>query len=126
MSFHDSIARRAKHLALKLIVVTDADTLSVDERRRRLSASLNLVDEPEAGPGEAVALLIPCRNIETWIYYLSGEDVDETTEYRHLDRAGDCQPAVDRLVAWYRSGWTLPDDCPDSLRRAVEELKRIL
>ena len=118
--------KRGSYLALKLIIVTDADNLTVEGRRRQLSASLTSAEMHDPTPDEAVAVLIPKRNIETWIAYLSGRKVDEATEYRHLDRAGDCQPAVDKLVDWYRSNWTLPDDCPDSLRWGVEELKRIV
>jgi len=69
--------------------------------------------------------LIPRRNIETWIHHLSGQTVDEATTYPKLDREGACQPGVDRLVAIFRSG-EIPGDCPDSLRRAIEELKRVL
>lgn len=118
--------KKSKRLSLRLIIVTDADNLPVVGRQRQLSASLASAGVPDPTPDEAVALLIPKRNIETWIFYLFGQDIDETTEYRHLDRVGDCKPAVDRLVAWYRSGWSLPHNCPDSLRRAVEELKRIV
>jgi hypothetical protein len=120
--------QKAARLALKLAVITDADTLSVDERHRRLAAELSArgIDPPD--PSEAVAILIPRRNIETWISYLKGQPVDEVTDYKKPTPPPErqCLPAVDQLVAWYRKGWTIPDDCPDSLRRAVEELKRIL
>jgi hypothetical protein len=117
---------KANHLAVQLFVVTDADVLLVEQRRQQLSAPL--VDAGISLPthGEAVAILIPRRNIETWIYYLNGQSVDETTTYRKLAREGECQTAVDRFEELYRSGWTLPDDCPDSLRQSVEELKRVL
>jgi hypothetical protein len=117
---------KANHMALQLFVVTDADVLSVDQRRQQLSAPLIAAGIPLPMDGESLAILIPKRNIETWIYYLNGQSVDETTTYRKLARAGECQPAVDRLAAFYRAGWSLPTDCPDSLRRAVEELKRVL
>jgi hypothetical protein len=117
---------KANHMALQLFVVTDADVLSVEQRRQQLSAPLVAAGLPLPTEGEAVAILIPRRNIETWIYYLDGQSVDETTTYRKLAREGECQPAVDHLAGLYRTGWTLPDDCPDSLRQSVEELKRIL
>jgi hypothetical protein len=113
-------------MALQHFVVTDADVLSVEQRRQQLSAPLVAAGIPVLTDDEAVAILIPRRNIETWIYYLNGQSVDEATTYRKLAREGECQPAVDRLAGLYRTGWTLPVDCPDSLRLSVEELKRIL
>jgi hypothetical protein len=121
-----SYRNKATRLAIKLFVVTDADVLSVDQRRQQLSAPLIDAGIPLPADGESVAILIPRRNIETWIYYLDGQNVDETTTYRKLVCEGECRPAVDRLAGLYRMGWTLPDDCPDSLRQSVEELKRVL
>jgi hypothetical protein len=109
-----------------LIIITDADILSVENRRRQLGAAVASSGLQARTSDEAIVLLIPRRNIETWIHYLMGQAVDETTAYRKLDREGKCQPAVDSFERYYRSGWQLPDDCPDSLRQAVEELKRIL
>ncbi len=57
-----------------------------------------------------------------------GQPVDETRDYKGHSRRPEkeCVPAVRKLLEYDRSGWTLPDDCPDSLRRAVEELRRIV
>jgi hypothetical protein len=120
---------KATRLAIKLFVVTDADVLSVEQRRQQLSTPLVDAGIPLPTDQEAVAILIPKRNIETWIKYLRGESVDETTDYcgpKHAVRKQVVQPAVDRLEELYRTGWTLPIDCPDSLRQAIEELKRVL
>jgi hypothetical protein len=127
----DSHKRRGHKRALKLVVLTDADILTVEGRRKKLAAEVESLGYEARKDDEAVALLIPRRNIETWLHYLTGEPVDELTDYKNLyrkkhPRPGDCQPAVDNFEKYYRSGWQLPDDCPDSLRQAVEELKRIL
>jgi hypothetical protein len=109
--------------------VTDADILSVEQRRQKLSTALVAVEIPSLTDQEQVAILIPKRNIETWIKYLRGESVDETTDYcgpKHEVKKQVVQPAVDRLEELYRASGTLPDDCPDSLRQAIEELKRVL
>jgi hypothetical protein len=122
--------KRASRVALWFFLVTDADDHSVDQRRQKLSKSL-----VDAGINqlptdrEAIAILIPKRNIETWIKYLKGEAVDETTDYsppKHEVKKDLVKPAADRLAAFYRAGWILPLDCPDSLRRSVNELKRVL
>lgn len=123
---------RAARAAVKLAVLIDADNYTVTERHRHLVMSLTDSQLTDRTDAEAVAILIPRRNIETWIHYLMGKEVDEVETYPKLRRGnvrfeGDCQPAVDRLLEWYTSGWsTIPDDCPDSLRRGIEELKRIL
>jgi hypothetical protein len=116
----------AKLLAIRLLVVIDADVLLVDQRRQQLNAPLIATGVALPSDKEALAILIPRRNIETWISYLEGKPTDETTLYPHLQREGDCKRAVEQLAVLYKSGAGLPDDCPDSLRRAVEELKRIL
>ncbi len=108
-------------------MVIDADDHSTAERRQHLVASLDSSNVRPWSTDEAVAILIPRRNIETWIHYLMGRAVDELTSYPKLkDRQSECQPAIDWLMEWHRSGRQIPDDCPDSLRQAVEELKRIL
>ena len=117
---------KAAHLAIKLVIVLDADKRTVEERSLQLLESLRAQDLPDRDAGEAVVLLIPKRNIETWIHYLQGRSVDEDTVYEKLRRQGDCRVAVTRLLELHRSGWVLPMDCPDSFRRAVMELRRIL
>lgn len=95
--------RKANHKAVRLVIVTDADTRSVDERLRQLSTALVAAGEPDRASDEAVAIFVPRRNVETWIAYLGVRGVDETTIYPKLAREGECQPAVDRLTVIYRS-----------------------
>jgi hypothetical protein len=115
-----------KYRQVALIIITDADNLTVEGRRQQLEGAVASAGSAPRADDEGVAIAIPRRNIETWIHYLMGQAVDETTAYRKLDRESKCRPAVDRLVELYRSNWQLPDDCPDSLRQGVEELNRIL
>lgn len=106
-----SLRRRAGE-AIVLIVVTDADTLTVEQRVATLGDDV-------AGQRERVVLLIPRRNIETWIAALQGEPVDEVTDYK--PRSHDaCRAAAQRLAALAE-----PPDAPDSLRRACRELARL-
>lgn len=114
---------RATHLDLRLIVVTDADVGTVDDRHRQLDAKLREVGQKPRAADERIMLLVPRRNVETWIHYLRGNPVDEETVYPRLERERDCQPAVDRLVKIHRS--EPPEDCHPSLVRALDELKRL-
>jgi hypothetical protein len=119
------LRRRAKHLHVGLVVVIDADTSTVPQRLQQLDAELQQSGLSPRADDERIALLVPRRNIETWIHYLLGNPVDEDTVYPKLPRESDCQPAVARLLAIRSSGWQLPDDCPPSLREGCAELRRL-
>ena len=67
---------RSKHNSqpnTRLIVLTDADKLSVSKRMRILDQELQKAGQPVRKPDEPIGVFIPKRNIETWIYYLQGE-----------------------------------------------------
>lgn len=101
--------------AIVLIVITDADSLTVEQRVATL-------DDAVAHDRERVVLLIPRRNLETWIAYFHGHAVDESTDYKQRFRDSDmCRAAARRLAALTE----LPADAPDSLRRAFGELARL-
>lgn len=67
--------RAAKHKSA-LVVLIDADTGPVVLRHQQLD---NL---ERRATGEAVAILVPRRNIETWLFFFSGEEVEEETNYK--------------------------------------------
>ena len=79
------LARAKRRVALLLVV--DADTMTVAARNRQL---LNTIAEgglDPVGSDEAVAILIPKRNVETWIVCLGlGDAVDELRDYRNDKR----------------------------------------
>ena len=116
--------RQARRRAI-LVVITDADTRTVAVTRQQLAEQLALRDLPARSDVDAVAVLIPRRNIETWLHALEGTTVDETTAYpKRRGRESDCQTAVDRLLA------LLPGDTtkaqPPSLAEALRELKPLI
>jgi hypothetical protein len=73
---------------------------------------------------ERICILVPKRNIETWIHALFGRDVNENERYPKLKREGDCQPAVEQLITYLREG--LPDEMIPSLRHGGRELNERL
>jgi len=101
-----------------LITITDADNLTVEERRRTLEEQLN----PGRGTDEPVIFVIPKRNIETWIHALRGHDANETDKYPRLIFPSACTQEARRMDQWCRAGHhaMLP-----SMRMACEELKRM-
>jgi hypothetical protein len=116
-----SHARRAA-----LATVLDADTGTVEEHERGLAAALAAADQLPREDGEMISVLIPRRHIETWILCLSGEVVDETTDYkgdRRID--GMIKPAAGRFYEWSHGGAAAPASCVPSLRKGLAEVRRL-
>jgi len=116
----EKLRKRAAKAKTALIVVIDADTDEVGRRVRQLSDALGRSVRKD---DEAIVHLIPKRHIETWILHLSGEEVDEETDYHH-ESVDDLIPAA---AAKFHA-WTSPppDDCLPSLSVGIEETKRLI
>lgn len=116
--------RQAKRRAV-LIVLTDADTRSLAATRDQLEHAVTNQGLTPRGTEEAVAILIPRRNIETWLTALEGTSVDETTAYpKRPGRESQCQGAVDRFIALLSA---TPDAIePPSLAHGLRELRPLV
>ena len=113
--------QKKNNLSLALIVMIDADLKSQDERKLYLEMECrkaNVVREND----DAVAIFVPTRNIETWIAFLRGEQIDETTDYKPLKKGEEsfCLPSVKALLEVCRKR-QLPPDPPSSLCNACSE-----
>lgn len=86
-------AQRARQ-GIKLLICTDADVHEVSERARQLAASLQAAGEPPRHRDERVALWIPRRNLETWVYLYAHGSVDEATNYKREIREEDLRSAA--------------------------------
>jgi hypothetical protein len=118
-----ALRQRTARAGTSLLVMLDADKRSVDATAKRLDA---ICSEQGVAPREQndnAAVLIPRRNIETWIHFLDGETVDEETEYKKLRWESDCKPGVKRLFEVCSKG-ECPVDFPDSLKIACGEYQR--
>ena len=73
---------------------------------------------------ERIAFVVPKRNIETWLEYLRGNDVDETTAYSKYANPGDCGPDVALLDEMCRQK-KLRATPPPSLMSACAEFARL-
>jgi hypothetical protein len=90
-----------------LIVIIDADELSCQARHLQLEKSLDDGGQSATSPDEPIAILVPKRNIETWIHFLLGEAVNEDDDYpKFRDSQRHCDPAVKELV----------ERCPSSMK----------
>lgn len=120
--------KASKRRSSALMTVIDADTRTVEDRHKQLASELKKRRVAQRAENEPIVILVPRRNIETWIHYLLGNlgnRIDETKSYPKLKCQGDCHPAVKRLLEIRETGWDLPDDCPPSLERGCDELKRL-
>ncbi len=115
--------RRASRKSLALIVVMDADLDTVNHAKTRLWKTVTDVGD-DRQPHERIALLIPRRNIETWIHFLlTRQEMDEVARYDKLERESDCHPAADRIAG--KDEYRLHPGVPPSLCTACEEIRRI-
>ena len=114
--------RRRSHAFL--FVVTDADTSSTEDRRAQLEAECKRHEIPARGANDRVLVLVPRRNIETWLAYLGGAEVDETARYPRLKRERCCEAHSKNLFRMCNEAQKLDEPAPPSLREACEEYRR--
>lgn len=118
--------RRNYQSDLGLVVLVDADANTVQERKDELDEALESEGESSREASDRVALFVPRRNIETWIWNLRGERVDEVSSYPRLERESNCKDAVTKLVEILREEETLLAPLTPSLRDAIRnELPRL-
>jgi hypothetical protein len=121
-------ACRGRHAETKLVILIDADALTVRQRMSQLDQALRENEIPAIhNDTEKIARLIPKRNIETWILCLNEVLVDEDTDYKRTrDNWADLIGiAVGTLYLWSRANALVPASCVDSLRAGIGELQRL-
>lgn len=93
-----ALRRATAHRSARLVVMVDGDGGTHQSRRMRIEDECLRagVDPPAAD--EPVFILVPCRNIETWIAYLGGQAVDEIATYPRLQDKKDCKVQVAALA----------------------------
>lgn len=114
--------RSAPHVVAGLAVAIDEDLNGPGSRERDLAESLRVAKALPLNATERVALAAPARNIETWLAYLGGEDVDEVTAYPRLAAQRECGPMVNTLVEMCKKR-ELRMPAPPSLERACTEFR---
>ncbi|MFN7587932.1 MAG: hypothetical protein ACK5UQ_05430 [Planctomycetota bacterium] len=106
-----------------LLVIVDADGHGVDTRRKYIQELCEEAERPV--DSDPVAIVVPERNIETWIRWLDGASVDDQTRYPKLRKERDCKPAVARLRQACDAN-SMPDGAPNSLVDACKQFRRVL
>ncbi|MBI4568212.1 MAG: hypothetical protein HY719_07430 [Planctomycetes bacterium] len=118
-----------RHAKTHLVVMVDADVHTVDQRREELTAALESLEAKVKPADDLGIILIPRRNVETWIRCLNGEQVNEETDYG-AKRAGratceQIKTAAGNVYTWSRQHAQVPTHCVDSLRNQLPEWRRI-
>ena len=118
-------ALRAATVNAVLIVMIDGDAAGLVGRIRQLDESCRLSRITPRTDADRVVLLVPERNIETWLAYLDGTTVDDATNYPKLGKQSHCKEHV-RALAAMCDGRQLRQPAPQSLIAACGEYRSVL
>jgi len=126
--------RKRKYRNIAVVVMIDGDDKTVSERIRSLNKALDErageLNKDSRKTGEKIAIFVPTINIETWFYYINGnENCDEETDYKNkklsekerIKLAKDCATKLANEMC----PQGLPPDAPPSLLNACQELERL-
>lgn len=116
--------RYSKMKKIALVVMIDADADDVTNRFNQLDQALLSAGESTRQKDEKIAIIMPERNIETWIYYLRGDTVNETDRYKHLETESACKEDVKNLAKNCRNRHPLPADAPSSIQESCLEIMK--
>jgi len=118
----ETYRERSHHVQQALVVVIDADRLGVPARLDQLERACDEAGMVRRREKERVPVFVPARNIETWLAYLEGKEVDEQTKYPKLERPRHCQRYVDRLYEMCQQR-ELRQPAPPSPEAACDEYR---
>lgn len=115
--------RNRSRIGCMLAVMVDGDNQGVSARSNSLQAACINAGVPPRQAGDKVAVFVPTWNIETWLTYLVGTEVDERrSDYPKLARPRECQEQVNRLKVMC-DGREMQEPVPPSLQIACEEFQ---
>jgi hypothetical protein len=117
-----------------LIAIVDADTSTIAQRIGEMDRGLTQSQEPRVRAmriqDEAIARLIPRRNIETWILALNSTAINETDDFKGTiktdEKWSELIPTVSQ--AFYtltRPNANIPEDLIELLRHGIGEMRRV-
>ena len=115
---------RSRRANAVFITMIDGDIIGINGRIQQLQQECEREQIAFRREDEAVMIAVPTRNIETWIHFLNGNEVDGLKSYPKLDKPSDCQSAVDKLVEMCNNKEPIIG-CP-SLDAACQEYRLVL
>jgi len=137
--FVEEVANLAKFSEGRGILgLLDEDGQGAAARENEIANRLHTQGLSPLAPHEGRCLLLPTRNIETWLYWLKAQrggttlSVDEITDYKINGppegsarlNSEDCRPAGEHLHTLNHT--KLPAGCPQMLGKAIGELREFL
>ena len=117
--------RKTPHISKAVISMIDADDHTVEERKQEHDKALEKSGQKRRVDADKIAILVPCRTIETWVHHLLGEAVNEHDEYRRFRREErKCAPAAQEFAR--RCPHDMREADLPSLHDGCAELQRIM
>lgn len=120
----ESYRQRQHRAQTRLLAIMDVDNRTVADCIRAFEQACANRGVAFRENGEQVAFALPMRNIESWLAYLRGEAIDETTTYPKLRHESECEDEARTLHAMCQTHG-LRDPVPASLDHACEEFARL-
>lgn len=124
---------RARTTNVTFVVGIDSDKKTFGQRVDELDIKLETENMPKRKEDEQIVLVIPKRNIETWVKYFTGppEDrgsVDEDTDYKNEFKKPNIETTangfIDEFRLWKKNGTSL--DTLPTLIETFKELERVM
>lgn len=117
---------KANRSRASLIVIIDADTMSTEERKQQLDDALDAAGQARRRGPERIAVVVPRRNIESWVHFAETREIDETTDFKQRYRGTKaCRNAADVAIDACRTNAD-QSQIPPSLAVACQELRRVV
>ncbi len=120
-------ACRSRHAKTLLVVLIDADQLSVEQRHSQLNERAKAAELAEVASDEPVVIFIPKRNIETWLEALLGNQVNEedVCKKRKKLTKDNFRQAARTLFDWSRPNAKPGPTIVDSLKKSLPGWKKV-
>ena len=120
---------RATKTSVLFVIGIDSDKKTFAGRSNELDGKLESNDLPKRDDAEPIVLVIPKRNIETWVEYFTRavetrESVDEETDYKRRHKKPDIETAANGFVAEYRQ-WKSDAASVKTLNALIQTYKEL-
>jgi len=119
-----SALRSTHYISQGLIAVIDADTFTGEERIANCRKALLDAGLENKTDAESISVIVPRRNVETWIYHLLGNVVNETDKYDNRVEHANVKPVAQEFAS--RCPGSLKADCPPSMNTGCAELTKFI
>ncbi len=113
-----------KYINIVVIACTDADKLTVADREQKLVDQVKKEMPKWDYTNEMLLIWIPKREIETWIEYFKGGEVDEEMDFKHDGNPSSCKEEAEKMFFYCSSQEQYTDVLP-SLINAKKEFERV-